>query len=57
MPRTTPTSVVVAWSVAVLGAVAIVVGPITPYLLVFEVVGVTTCLVACVVLAVTFFRD
>ena len=56
MPHTTPTSVVVAWLVAVFGAVAILVGPITPYLLAFEVVGVVTFLVGAGVLAYTFFR-
>lgn len=56
MPHTAPTSVVVAWLVAVLGALAILVGPITPYLLEFEVVGVITFLVGAGVLAYTFFR-
>ena len=45
-----------AWVVAVLGAAAILVGPITPWLLPVELAGMITCLVASSVLAALFFR-
>jgi len=45
-----------AWLVAVLGAIAILISPITPWVLSVELVGVVTCLVASGVLAAVFFR-
>lgn len=54
-PAITPTTV--AWVMAVLGAVAILVGPITPWVLVVECVGMVVCLVASSVLAAIFFRE
>ena len=45
-----------AWLVAVFGAAAILIGPITPWMLPVELVGVITCLAASGVLAALFFR-
>ncbi|HEX5811264.1 MAG TPA: hypothetical protein VFY38_04120 [Pseudonocardia sp.] len=46
----------VVWLVAVLGAGAVLISPITPAALLVELVGVVTCLVASAVLAAMFFR-
>ena len=46
----------VAWLVAVLGAGAEFISPITSSALLVEIVGVVTCLVASAVLAAMFFR-
>jgi hypothetical protein len=51
-----PAVATVAWLVAVLGAVAILVSPITPAVLLVELMGVVTCLVASGVLAAVYFR-
>jgi hypothetical protein len=44
------------WVVAVLGATAVMVSPITPWLVPLEAVGLATCLVATVTLVVWFGR-
>ena len=49
-------SATVAWCVAVLGAVAVLVGPLTPWMFAVELLGAVTCLVASGVLAVVYFR-
>jgi hypothetical protein len=45
-----------AWLVAVLGAAAILVGPITPWVLLVEAVGMITCIVASGALTALFLR-
>jgi hypothetical protein len=47
---------VAIWLVAVLGAGMVLVGPITPWLVPVEVVGLTTCLVATTALLLWLFR-
>jgi hypothetical protein len=44
------------WVVAVLGAAAVLVSPITPWLMPVEVVGLAACLMASTALAVWFVR-
>ncbi len=56
MLQSTSRPVIVAWLIAVLGALTILVSPITPYLLVLEVAGVATCVVAGVLAAVSARR-
>jgi len=51
-----PGSATAAWCVAVLGAVAVLVGPLTPWGLLIELLGAVICLVASGVLAVVYFR-
>ena len=46
----------VVWLVAVLGAGAVLISPITPAALLVELVGVVICLVASALLAAMFFR-
>jgi hypothetical protein len=45
-----------AWLVAVFGAAAIFVGPITPWVPLVEAVGMITCIGASGVLTTLFFR-
>ena len=56
MTNSVPGSATASWCVAVLGAVAVLVGPLTPWGLLVEVLGAVTCLVASGVLAVVYFR-
>jgi hypothetical protein len=44
------------WLVAVLGAAAILVGPITPWTMPVEVLGTTTCLAGTIALALWIVR-
>jgi hypothetical protein len=56
-PSPSSTTTTTAWLVAVLGALAILVGPITPWMLPVELVGIVICLAASGVLAALFFRQ
>ncbi|MDT0351252.1 hypothetical protein RM445_17120 [Pseudonocardia sp. DSM 45834] len=49
-------STTAAWLVAVFGAAAMLIGPITPWMLPVVLVGMVTCLLASGVLAALFFR-
>lgn len=55
MARKRPATTV-TWFVAVLGAGAVLISPITPVALLVDVLGLATCVVASGVLAATFFR-
>jgi hypothetical protein len=50
-------STTAAWLVAVFGAAAMLIGPITPWMLPVVLAGMVTCVVASGVLAALFFRQ
>ena len=57
MSHQEPTRAGVAlWVVAVVGAVAVLLGPLTPWVLAIEVAGLAVCLVAATALAVWFVQ-
>jgi hypothetical protein len=51
-----PPATSVAWLVAVLGAAAVLLSPITPWVVPVELAGGIICVVASGVLAAAFFR-